>query len=169
MPAKNNTKSSGETTALLQHLNKGLFITWCVLLAALLVMVKTLFSLKSLPLDTSAVNERAQREEAGYQPKPFSYYLECISRQNLFKLLARNVKQENVALKPQISPLELLANYSLSGVINGAPAQAIIEDKKAQKTYFLSRGQSLGEFKIDQILDGKVVLELNGQKFELNL
>lgn len=58
---------------------------------------------------------------------------------------------------------------NLVGIISGANPQAVIEDKKTQKTYYVSQGQWIGEFQLEEILEGKIVLNQNGQRFELSL
>jgi len=47
--------------------------------------------------------------------------------------------------------------------------QAIIEDKKEQKTYFLETGEMLGSLRVEQILEEKVTLSDDGEQFDLVL
>jgi hypothetical protein len=65
--------------------------------------------------------------------------------------------------------LDLIKDINLVGIISGDNPQAVIENKKVQKTYYLTAGQYLGEFRIDKIGEGKVTLDYKGQKFELYL
>jgi type II secretory pathway component PulC len=64
---------------------------------------------------------------------------------------------------------ELIKDINLVGIIAGENPQAIIEDKKGQKTYYLNKGQSIGEFQVEDIQEGKIILNFNGQRFELHL
>jgi type II secretory pathway component PulC len=64
---------------------------------------------------------------------------------------------------------ELIKDINLVGIIAGENPQAIIEDKKAQKTYYLNKGQFIGEFQVEDIQEGKIILNFNGQRFELHL
>ena len=64
---------------------------------------------------------------------------------------------------------ELIKDINLVGIIAGENPQAIIEDKKAQKTYYLNKGQFIGEFQLEDIQEGKIILNFNGQRFELHL
>ena len=57
----------------------------------------------------------------------------------------------------------------LVGVIAGDNPQAIIEDKKAQKTYYLSKGQSLDGYVVEEIYEDRVVLSYEGKNSSLSL
>jgi hypothetical protein len=65
--------------------------------------------------------------------------------------------------------LDGLKNIALLGIINEEPKQAIIKDKTADQVYYLKEGEILGEFKVSQILDGKIVVEYREEKFEIYL
>ena len=167
-PQKNFTRK----TIFLKRVNAGLLVIMGLLAAASVVMLKALgktqgsdaYSKDDPKSDGSAV-KIGQSER-----KPYANYADIISQHALFKAAAEEQKQPVVVdTLPQVSPLELLSNYYLAGVVSGQSPQAIIEDKKAQKTYFLGKGQSLGEFKIHDIMEGKVILDFKGQKLELSL
>ncbi len=57
----------------------------------------------------------------------------------------------------------------LVGIIAGDNPQAIIEDKKAQKTYYLNKGQSFNGYVVEEISKDKVVLDYEGKKISLFL
>ena len=57
----------------------------------------------------------------------------------------------------------------LVGIITGDNPQAIIEDKKAQKTYYLNKGQSFDGYVVEEIADDKVILDCEGKKISLFL
>lgn len=165
------SKDTLSKLAALQRLNGWLFIFWSLLVIAII----------SVSLRMAAITEPAKRYAKGtflkkdsgldkekFQVLPFSHYAEIISKRNLFKVPAESQAQDkNMPIK--IGPYELLKSYSLAGVVSGENPQAIIEDTASKKTYFLNKGQYLGDFKIDDIKEGKVILELRGQRFELSL
>ncbi len=68
-----------------------------------------------------------------------------------------------------ISLDQVLANYSLSGIVGGDQPQAIIEDKKQGKTFFLKAGDTLGEIRIVAVQDGKVIVAIGDEKAELDI
>ncbi|MFA5143374.1 MAG: hypothetical protein WC522_04305 [Candidatus Omnitrophota bacterium] len=57
----------------------------------------------------------------------------------------------------------------LVGIIAGDNPQAIIEDKKAQKTYYLNKGQSFDGYVVEEISENKVTLDCEGKKIALFL
>jgi hypothetical protein len=60
-------------------------------------------------------------------------------------------------------------NIGLVGIIAGDNPQAIIEDKKAQKTYYLNKGQSFSGYVVEEIAEDKVILNYEGKKISLFL
>ena len=62
------------------------------------------------------------------------------------------------------------ARLTLTGIVAGDPAQAIIEDSQTKKTYFLTAGQATADgVVLKQILDNRVILDLDGERIELAL
>ncbi|MCX5693007.1 MAG: hypothetical protein NTX47_04920 [Candidatus Omnitrophica bacterium] len=69
----------------------------------------------------------------------------------------------------KVSKEEIMGNFNLLGIIRGDNDQAIIEDKVLNKTFFLYKGDSLGELKVYDIKDSAVILEYKGEKVELKI
>lgn len=69
----------------------------------------------------------------------------------------------------RISREEITGNLNLLGIITGDNNQAIIEDKNLKKTFFLYKGDLLGEFKVYDIKSNMVILEYKGEKIELSI
>lgn len=64
----------------------------------------------------------------------------------------------------------LSSRLTLMGIVADASPQAIIEDAQTKKTYFVTAGQAIVEGAVvDQVLDNRVILELDGEKLELTL
>lgn len=101
--------------------------------------------------------------------KPFSYYSEIIGKRQLFKIIAAAESKEKSKAAPNAASLDAIKNYSLLGVIGGENPQAIIEDKKTKQTIYLQKGQSLGELKVRDLQDGKIILESGGETAELSI
>jgi hypothetical protein len=84
-------------------------------------------------------------------------------------MVDQTAMDKNMNIK-RISKGEILNNFNLLGIITGDNNQAIIEDKILKKTFFLYKGDSLGELlKVYDIKDSVVILEYNGEKIELNM
>ena len=71
---------------------------------------------------------------------------------------------------PSAAAQQLAARLTLMGIVAGNPAQAIIEDSQTKKTYFVMVGQPVIEGAVlEQVLEHRAILNLNGEKIELAL
>jgi type II secretory pathway component PulC len=117
--------------------------------------------LPEAPKEKSAVLEAVPRVEQ----KPLEEYLKEVSGKQIFS----NLPSAGVAGPVSGVAVDLVKDINLVGIIAGDNPQAIIEDRKTQKTYYLNKGQFIGEFQLEDIQEGKIILNYNGQKFELHL
>ncbi|MEA3305660.1 MAG: hypothetical protein U9R52_02480 [Candidatus Omnitrophota bacterium] len=97
--------------------------------------------------------------------QPYSYYSSSIAKRNIF--MPQQVEVDEVITGPALE--EVSAGLSLIGIITGNRPQAVIEEKKTKKSYFLFEGSSVGQAKLLEILEDSVVMEYQGQTFELVL
>jgi len=100
------------------------------------------------------------------QTQSYDYYAQQIGRRQLFRP-AIGRKEKSVSKTKTLR--EIMQDFTLLGIMRGDNPQAVIEDKKAQKTYFLNRGDYLGEVQISDIQEGRVILEYEGESFDLFL
>lgn len=71
---------------------------------------------------------------------------------------------------PSATAQLLAARLTLMGIVDGNPAQAIIQDSQTQKTYFVNVGQPVIEGAVlEKAVDHRAVLNLNGEAIELAL
>ncbi len=71
---------------------------------------------------------------------------------------------------PSNAAKQLASRLTLMGIVSGNPPQAIIEDSQTKKTYFVTTGQAVVEGALlDQVLDNRIILDLDGEKIELTL
>jgi len=114
---------------------------------------------KPLEEATVAVPEAAVNNDV---PVPDS-----LPERNLFKIpVAASPATPQVA---DGSSYERLKNFSLKGIIAGDKPQAIIEDSRSQKSYFLFKGESVNDIKVEDIQSDRVILKVNGEVLELTL
>lgn len=99
------------------------------------------------------------------ESKPYEFYLQGIGGRRIFG----SPTASEVSAASGAANVELNKDINLVGIISGVNPQAIIEDKKSQKTYYVSKGQFIGEFRVEDIQEGKVILNYNGQRYELYL
>ncbi|MCX5716132.1 MAG: hypothetical protein NTV07_04630 [Candidatus Omnitrophica bacterium] len=113
----------------------------------------------------------AVKEKEGSSRPPFSYFSEGAASKNIFQPIVKEetAPQASAEAEQAKKTEEIKSQLSLLGVVWGEKPQAIIEDKKAQKTYFLSKGETFDSIEVKDILENKVVLFYNGQQFELVL
>lgn len=143
-----------------------------ILVIALLYLISSLaysiVSIKTFKMPVIVSSRKIPREEKIQEKKEIpslEFYSKEIENRQIFNSPA--AAQENKAGAAVTN--DLLKNLNLVGIIAGENPQAIIEDKKAQKTYYLRKGQFIEEYEIIDIREGKVVLINNGQKYELYL
>lgn len=108
-----------------------------------------------------------EEEKIEQQVKPFNFYLEAIDRKQIFSSESPEITKP--AETGDLKGTELIRELNLLGIISGDDPQAIIEDKKIHKTFFLRKGDFVGEFQVEEIGEGKVILNYQGQKFDLFL
>ncbi len=96
------------------------------------------------------------------ETKPLEFYTQALKQNQVFgSTLGTQTGQ------PVAAAGEALKDISLVGIISGEPPQAVIEDKKAQRTYYVTKGQNVNDYQLEDIQEGKIILNYNGQKYEL--
>lgn len=102
------------------------------------------------------------------ETKGYSYYSNRISGRNIFGASPyTQTESQGYGMEP--SGEMPGGNIALVGIVPGDNPQAIVEDKKNQKTYYLIKGQSIDEITVEDISEDKVVLEYRGKRMTLFL
>lgn len=141
-----------------------LVVSFIYLLGVYLYPLAALRKIK-LPQDGRLEKNTAPAPAVKEGLKPFEFYSAAAGGRSIFGAPV-NRESRITAVKGQP---ESIKEINLVGIIAEHPPQAIIEDKKNQKTYTLSEGQSLGEFEILEIREGKVILSSKGGSYELDI
>jgi len=89
-----------------------------------------------------------------------------LASKDLFKASPASVAA--VTRVPQAS-YDKLKDFTLKGIIAGDKPQVILEDEKNKKSYFLYKGDSVDNIKVEEIQEDKVILTINGERLELTL
>jgi len=99
----------------------------------------------------------------------YSYYEKEVRGKDVFKPIIKEAPKEDEADDEEIE--NIIANLSLLGVISGETPQAIIQDNRKKKTFFMNAGDSLGEVELKEIseAEGTVLLIYKGRQFNLGL
>lgn len=98
---------------------------------------------------------------------PVPAYPDAIGTRELFKPQAS--RSRGADNKVSDSAYDKLKDFTLKGIIAGNNPQAIIEDLKNEKTYFLFKGQRMNQIKVEDIKEDRVILDINGEVLELAL
>ncbi|MDD4879550.1 MAG: type II secretion system protein N [Candidatus Omnitrophica bacterium] len=85
---------------------------------------------------------------------------------NLFK---PSPVQAAPAARPAQASYDKLKDFALKGIIAGDKPQAILEDEKNKRSYFLYKGDSVDNIRVEDIQSDKVILSINGEVLELTL
>ncbi|HTL70816.1 MAG TPA: type II secretion system protein N [Candidatus Eisenbacteria bacterium] len=95
-----------------------------------------------------------------------AYYLQKVASRDIFKEGGQPVVKQEAAAPVEESAAT--SNLSLVGISWSANPDVIIEDKESKRTYFVKRGQVIGDgVKVEAIFKDHVVLSHDGQEFEL--
>lgn len=141
-----------------------IFVISCLYL--LTSFIYSWVGLRKVKLPT-VVAEKINQEkiEPKIEVRTYEFYLEGIKNHQIF---SRGPIAETG--KP-ISGMnaDLLKDITLVGIISGENPVGIIEDKKTQKTYYVTKGQFINEFQVEDIQEGKIILNYNEQRYELYL
>ncbi len=119
--------------------------------------------------------DQSQTDSVGPVAKPFPYYIEQIGRKKLFKLIAPppppkpRVPARREKKKPKVDIEKKTRHLVLQGIVYDiGPPQAIIFNKKENKTIFAGNNTMIGDIKVKEIKRGKIILEFEGQTQEMS-
>ena len=110
--------------------------------------------------------------ERVFLKKAVSYYLEKIGQRDIFKMGAvqKITGADGVQTEMKVTSSRILdatETLKLVGISWSNDPDAIIEDTKDTKTFFVKIGQKIGEVKVQAIFKDKVVLSYQGEETEL--
>ncbi|OIO37261.1 MAG: hypothetical protein AUJ75_04555 [Candidatus Omnitrophica bacterium CG1_02_49_10] len=124
----------------------------------------------SLPQQAPVKDVPTGQGEAGAKEdrEPFSHYVEGLKRRELFKPLESKAEKEE-APKDIKTISDIMKSITLIGIVQDDNPQAIVEDKASGKTYFLNKGQLLGDLMIKSISADRVRLGYGDEEADLLL
>jgi type II secretory pathway component PulC len=154
----------------LKKMNRYLVAILCLLILYFIVDIIVVKPYKDVQLliAKTQTNEESQKSlpsniKDAVAVKDYSSYSNAVPGRTVFGP-AQGGASEDVAPAGSVSE-----RVGLVGIITGDNPQAIIEDKKAQKTYYLNKGQSFEGYVLEEIADGKVILDYEDKKISLFL
>jgi hypothetical protein len=103
--------------------------------------------------------------------KEMSFYLQKVTSRNIFREGRREAKaavSDGPAVDPDAEANAAIQGLSLVGISWSSNPDAIIEDKANSRTFFVKRGQMVGDVvKVEAIFKDHVVLSYEDKEFEL--
>lgn len=98
-----------------------------------------------------------------------SYYLEKAAERDIFKMGIKEpvAEQAEVATGPSSRAIAATENLRLVGISWSSNPDAMIEDKKALKTFFVKKGDMINKVKVEAIFKDKVILSFEAERVEL--
>ena len=145
-------------------------IIWAVFAASCIYLVISfiypVIGLKIIKLPQIAQEKVGEpKAEPKLEVKPYEFYREGIANKQIFG----GVFSQGIGKPVTAVDIDLMKDINLIGIITGENPQAVIEDKKTQKTYYISKGQFIGETQVEDIQEGKIIISYRGQRIELYL
>jgi hypothetical protein len=150
----------------LKVLNKFLFVISILLLGySVMDFAFNRPDIKDAHEKSRHVREDGETGKLVSETRPFLHYLEMVRRRNIFSPIALKQVEKPEVKKKQLQ--EMASDLGLVGISLDEEPMAMIEDKKKEKTFFLKKGDKIGVFEIEDILENKVILSFEGKKIEL--
>lgn len=141
------------------------FIVSCMYLIATLIYPSVVLKKVNFSAFLTHSSPELKMEIPGAETKPYEHYLENVKGHQIF------ISHSTIGKGEAAAPVDAdsVKDINLVGIITGENPQAIIVDTKTQKTIYLNKGQSVGRFQVEDILEGKIILDSKEGKFELYL
>jgi hypothetical protein len=123
----------------------------------------------SLKLNIQEATAKAASLQDASSMKAASFYLEKVRARDIFKMGMKkpSVTKETTNRGPSSRIMDATSQLKLVGISWSNDPDAMIEDAKAMRTFFVKRGQMIGEIKVQAILKDKVILSYGGEEIEL--
>lgn len=158
------------------------FLNGCLVTAAAILAVMLVISINSekikmgqlsakvLKLETKerGIKTEQEKEKTPGMPK-LTELVEGIRKRNVFFAPGAELLRRQEEAASAVNIAQIVKDLKLVGVIWGKAPQAIIEDSKEQKTYFLTEGQMFGNsITIKKILQNSVILSRDSEEMEFH-
>ena len=165
-------KASGRNAFSFKIANNVLFLCVCALGVYFIYVIYAGISRLNKNPEFEAREIQAQADSAAEEvvtAKSATYFLEKIRQKDIFRMGAKASASSVEAAKAEAPSklAEAAQHLKLVGISWSADPDAMIEDTNATRTFFVKRGQTIGEFKVQAIFKDKVVLVYDGEEIEL--
>ena len=104
--------------------------------------------------------------QSGSFMKAASYYLEKARERDIFRMGVKKTP-ESAVKGPSQRIVDATQGLRLVGISWSEDPDVMIEDTKINRTYFLKKGQSVDNLKLEAVFKDKVILSYAGEEIEL--
>ena len=101
--------------------------------------------------------------------KALEEYQQVLRIADPFRLASSSVSGPRGSTQDPSDLKTRLGDVHLVGISLGGTPTAMIEDRRAQRTQFVAQGDQVGELRVKEILDDRVILEHGSEQLELLL
>lgn len=98
-----------------------------------------------------------------------SYYLEKAAKRDIFRMGMKPTAETEVevTIAPSSRIIQATQDLGLVGISWSSYPDAMVEDKKALKTFFVKEGDMIGKVRVEAIFRDKLILSFEGERTEL--
>lgn len=148
-------------------LEAGIFILVFYLVTSLFFFLINFKKMPNLKFKMPSVAVSPSFKESTLLRSP-AYYLEKVRERNIFKMGAKNIPLAARVPEGQESKIKkLTGGLKLVGISWSDDPDAMVEDTETARTFFIKRGQMIGEVKVRAIFKDRVILSYFGEEVEL--
>ena len=150
-------------------------LKFCVFALVLYLAISVSLFIRQLRKDIDLKPKIGKTQETGSLPirsvlKSLSYYLEKSRERDIFRIgIKKSALDSSIIPKgPSQRIIEATQDLRLVGISWSSDPDAMIEDTKTKRTYFLKKGQTMDrEIKVQAIFKDKVVLSWGAEEIDL--
>jgi hypothetical protein len=155
----------------IRAINKGLIAVMIALIGylgfSLHASIKNVSGSPALKFQIKDVSKASNFPEST-NLKAMSYYTEKVLTRNIFKMGLRKIEAEEVIVERPVDVLgDVAGHLRLVGISWSNNPDAMIEDTNNRRTFFVRRGQMVGELKVQAIFKDRVILMYKDTEVEL--
>jgi hypothetical protein len=99
--------------------------------------------------------------------KKVDYYLEKVKKRNIFKMGLPARPDNMIESAPSSKAVDATQTLRVVGISWSDDPDAMVEDTKAGKTFFVKKGQAIGDIKVENITKDKVIFRVGEELIEL--
>ena len=127
--------------------------------------ISTADSVYETPLEKNLKSEAPVLIPQWKPARSFEEYASQMQGRSIFQ--SPSERKKTPMLSPAVNVSEVTKNLKLAGIVLDKDPQAIIKDVQTNQNVFVHRGGRINGAVVEEILEGKVILNIQNQRVEL--